>query len=83
MFDSAIYGQSLLITENLTEVFKVNNLYIFNIDFQNSYRINKIKIIFDEKSKKQQCYKMRVNICVPELNTVAEKSLPKMNLLHT
>lgn len=45
-------GESLLITDSLTEVYKVNNLYHFNVCFNSGFRVNKIKLSFDEKSKK-------------------------------
>ena len=75
LLDHENVGQSLLITENLTEVFKVNNLYHFNIDFQNVYRINQLKIVFDEKNRKQSSFKMRVNISIPEYAYLTEEEI--------
>lgn len=67
MLDMGQSGTSLLSTSQLTEVFKVNNLYHFNLDFQSAFRVNKLKILFLERnSQKQQRFKMRVIISVPD-----------------
>lgn len=91
MLDQENVGQSLLITKNLTEVYKVNNLYHFNVDFQSPFRVNKLKLVFDEKSKKQLSFKMRVNISIPEYSHLTEedasslsiKGQPRLKLVHT
>jgi hypothetical protein len=91
LLDQENVGQSLLITRSLTEAYKVNNLYHFNIDFQNPFRVNKLKLTFDEKSKKQLSFKMRVNISIPdhshltkeELSSLSIKGQPRMKLIHT
>jgi len=67
LLDMGQSGTSLLSTSQLTEVYKVNNLYHFNLDFQSAFRVNKLKILFLERnSQKQQRFKMRVIISVPE-----------------
>jgi len=66
MLDQDLVGKSLLITEGATEVSKVNNFFNFKIDLHKAYRVNKFKLIFDEKSKKQLNFKMRVNFFVPD-----------------
>ena len=75
LLDHENVGQSLLVTEHLTEVFKVNNLYHFNIDFQNAFRINQLKIVFDEKNRKQSSFKMRVNISIPEHPSLTQEEI--------
>jgi hypothetical protein len=73
--DQDTAGRSMLITQNLTEVYKVNNLYHFNIDFQSAVRVNKLKLVFDEKSKKNlyASFKMRVNVSIPELPHLSQE----------
>ena len=50
-------------------MFKVNNLYHFNIDFKKANKIAKVKLVFDEKKKKPQSFRMRVNVSIPELGS--------------
>jgi hypothetical protein len=66
---------SSLISSHLMEVYKVNNFYHFNIDFREAVRINKMKIIFDEKSKKQNSFKMRISVSVPDYQDLTQDEI--------
>lgn len=83
VLDQESVGQSLIITNNLTEVYKVNNLYHFNLDYQKPHRVNLIKLLFDEKSKKQSSFKMRINISVPEKWQEKVDGATKMRVIYS
>jgi hypothetical protein len=46
-------------------VYKVNNFYHFNVDLQAEHKVNTLKLLIDEKSKKSTSLKLRVNISIP------------------
>mmetsp|Transcript_13543 Transcript_13543/g.21111 ORF Transcript_13543/g.21111 Transcript_13543/m.21111 type:complete len:153 (-) Transcript_13543:12014-12472(-) len=80
--DSVQAGQSPLIKDHLIQLFKVNSLYHFQIDFKRVNRVHKLKLVFDEKNKKQQSFRMRVNISMPdEQSSSSEK--PEMKVVFT
>jgi hypothetical protein len=54
LLDFEKMGNSLLITNQLTEVYKVNNFYHFNIDFKGAVRANILKLVFNDKNTKKQ-----------------------------
>ena len=71
ILDDAEVGTVKLIQDHLTQVQKTNNFYSFSIDFKQARKVKKIKIVFDEKTKKHTSFKMRVNVNVPVDNWAA------------
>jgi hypothetical protein len=93
LLDMGNSGSSQLNTAQLTEVYKLNNILHFNLDFQGAFRVNKLKLfLLNEKDfHKLQNYKMRVIVSVPEDGHPAgdgssaneEQSKPRFKVIYS